>query len=391
MKKSFCMIIIYFFITNSPGNSAQSLHLGELFKEVIYSSRRLIPPAYSQAHVKLLSDRRLNHLGYDGYKLTFGDSAYSKFDNELFERMKLKAGKPLLPLRFGEDPYPSNSNSSLKHSFANEHKIPIDGKTETRKILVALYPHNVVLDFASKNMPFPLRWFSPAVEAILNPILSCNRRRLATLNVWHAYTGVAVVGIDKELDWVCHYGLVAPKVATPSDQSFRSLPSHIFPRLTEPNDSDVLVRSAENLKKNPDQLFEYLVGGGTQYYIPYVQKPKLQNSNEPRSFVEDLGIMVSSSGQALPDYQIKDDLSNSWGTGLNMKPCHLTDPEHALAEINIHYRLFQKDYLKYDEFRKINDTLLELHDACSPKEHHSDEEYKRIQEILERNNRIPPV
>lgn len=101
--------------------------------------------------------------------------------------------------------------------------------------------------------------------------------------------------------------------------------------------------------------------------------------------------MVSSSGQALPDYQIKDDLSNSWGTGLNMKPCHLTDPEHALAEINIHYRLFQKGYLKYDEFRKINDTLLELHDACSPKEHHSDEEYKRIQEILERNNRIPPV
>lgn len=57
--KKFPLIIIYILFSVCNGDASQR-NLGVLFKELVSTAAatRLINPSYSQAHVKLLSDKR---------------------------------------------------------------------------------------------------------------------------------------------------------------------------------------------------------------------------------------------------------------------------------------------------------------------------------------------
>ncbi len=278
----------------------------------------------------------------------------------------------------GKNVPPRLLDPELRHSFANGHKLLLDKKTETRKVLISIYPGNVYKERVKQGNPFSLQWFSPLLESMLSPILSSARKKSAILSMWHAYSGVSMVAIDKGVDWVCSYGLVAPKIAF--DSQF-NLPNHVFPRLIEPQDRKTLENSALQLNQDKKSFFEYLPGSGVQYYIPYIE-------SAPQSyFINDLGSMLDKLENPLPDYQVKCKNPRGWGY-FPQSPCHLLDDQYNLAEINIHKRLWKEGYLNDDEFQVINDALLELLTSMVSKEYHSAEEYSRIKSILDKNRTL---
>ncbi len=332
------LFLFVFIFCNINFSYASTRHLGELFRDIVFPSKR-ISYEYLQMHTKLHSDHRLRDLG-NGYKLSSISSSYTQFDDELFERINRSTNAKKHSLKVGKKNPPPLLVSELRHSFANGHKVLLDAKTETRKILVSLYPGNTVRDLASQNGHFSLQWFSPIIEFMLCPTLSSARKKLAILNLWHAYSGIAVVAIDKDQEWVCSYGLVAPKIAF--DTQF-NLPNHVFPRLIEPQDRRTLENSAIQLNKARSDFYEYLPGSGTQYYIPYID-PTTQSHS-----ISDLGSMLDEHGKPLPEYQLKNKAPRGWGY-YPQQPCHLLDAQHNLAEINIHKLLWKEGYLYDHEF-----------------------------------------